>query len=148
MVQPQGLIRQEQYKVLDIISRFAPREHRRTANPRSRYMLSCPLPDHEDSQHRDKGGSFSVNEDETLWICFGCGAKGNARQLQNILSGNANGPVVRPPQQRQRQRQRQRQQPQQPNTPAPDRKNVRQPLQGVTIKQLAEAKGIDPRLPL
>ena len=101
-------------------------------------MLSCPLPDHDDSQHRDKGGSFSVNEDESLWICFGCGAKGNARQLQNILSGNANGPVVRPPQQRQRQ------QPQQPNTPAPDKKNVRQPLQGVTIKQLAEAKGIDP----
>ena len=137
MVQARRVIRQEQYKVLDIISQYAPRDHRRTTNPRSRYMLSCPLPDHDDSQHRDHGGSFSVSEDENLWICFGCGAKGNALQLRNILSGNLNGPVVRPPQNRQQPQQ-------QPNTPAPAKKNVRQPLQGVTIEQLAEAKGIEP----
>jgi len=133
MVHPNGVIRQEQYKVLDIISQFAPRDHRRTANPRSRYMLSCPLPDHEDSQHRDHGGSFSVNEDETLWICFGCGARGNAKRLHQLLSGEMRGPYVRPPQH------------QQPaGTPAPAKKNVRQPLQGTTIAQLAEAKGLNP----
>ena len=132
MVQAQRIIRQEQYKVLDVISQLAPREHRRTANPRSRYMMSCPLPDHDDSQHRDRGGSFSVNEDETLWLCFGCGAKGNAKQLHDLLSGEMRGPYVRPP----------RQQPAQ--TPAPARKNVRKRLQGTTIAQLAEAKHLNP----
>ena len=34
----------QQYYILDIISQFAPREHQTTANPRSRYMMSCPLP--------------------------------------------------------------------------------------------------------
>ena len=132
MVNAQRIIRQEQYKVLDVISELAPREHRRTANPRSRYMMSCPLPDHDDSQHRDRGGSFSVNEDETLWLCFGCGAKGNAKQLHDLLSGEMRGPYVRPP----------RQQPAQ--TPAPARKNVRKRLQGTTIAQLAEAKHLNP----
>ena len=133
MVQAQRIIRQEQYKVLDIISQFAPREHRRTANPRSRYMLSCPLPDHDDSQHRDRGGSFSVNEAETLWLCFGCGAKGNAKHLHQLLSGEMREPYVRPPRQEQPA-----------GTPAPARKNVRTPLQGVTIAQLAESKGLNP----
>ena len=132
MVQAQRIIRQEQYKVLDVISQLTPREHRRTANPRSRYMMSCPLPDHDDSQHRDHGGSFSVNEEETLWICFGCGAKGNAKRLHELLSGEMRGPYVRPP----------RQQPAQ--TPAPARKNVRKRLQGTTIAQLAEAKHLNP----
>ena len=132
MVNAQRIIRQEQYKVLDVISELAPREHRRTANPRSRYMMSCPLPDHDDSQHRDHGGSFSVNEAETLWICFGCGAKGNALRLHQLLSGEMRGPYVRPP----------RQQP--AGTPAPAPKNVRKPLQGVTIAQLAESKGLNP----
>jgi len=132
MVQAQRIIRQEQYKVLDVISQLAPREHRRTANPRSRYMMSCPLPDHDDNQHRDHGGSFSVNEAETLWMCFGCGAKGNAKHLHQLLSGQMREPYVRPP----------RQQP--AGTPAPAPKNVRKPLQGVTIAQLAESKGLNP----
>ena len=132
MVNAQRPIRQEQYKVLDVISELAPREHRRTANPRSRYMMPCPLPDHDDNQHRDRGGSFSVNEAETLWLCFGCGAKGNAKQLHDLLSGQMRGPYVRPP----------RQQP--AGTPAPAPKNVRKPLQGVTIAQLAESKGLNP----
>ena len=131
MVLPAGVIRQPEYKVLDIINRFAPREHRRNANPRSRYMLSCPLPDHDDSQHRDKAGSFSVNEDESLWICFGCGAKGNAKRLHQLLSGEMRGPYVRPPRQ-------------QPTAPAPAQKNVRKPLQGTTIAQLAESKTLNP----
>ena len=56
MVNAQGVIRQEEYKVLDTISRFAPRAFRRTNNSRSRYMMPCPLPDHDDSQHGDHVG--------------------------------------------------------------------------------------------
>ena len=71
----------QQYNILDIISQFAPREYQTTANPRSRYMMSCPLPTHDDRQHSDHSGSFSVNEEGSLFICFGCGEQGNAYQL-------------------------------------------------------------------
>ena len=140
MVNAQGVIRQEEYKVLDTISRFAPRAFRRTNNSRSRYMMPCPLPDHNDSQHGDHGGSFSVNEAETLWICFGCGAKGNARRLHDLLSGDYLGPHVRATQNRQNATQNRHIAP----APAPAPKNVRQPLQGVTIAELAESKHLDP----
>jgi 5S rRNA maturation endonuclease (ribonuclease M5) len=133
MVNAQGPIRQEEYKALDIISRFAPRGFRTNANPRSRYMMACPLPDHDDNQHRDNGGSFSINEEETLWICFGCGEKGNARKLHEILAGQLLGPRVREPGEVRRQA----------PAPAPARKNIRKPLQGVTIAQLADAKNLN-----
>jgi len=133
MVAQRSGTRQE-YNILSIINQFTPTDYRTTTNPRSRYMMACPLPGHDDRQHQDRGGSFSVNEEESLFICFGCGARGNAYQLYAILSGDGQvdrthaskrtgGNLPVPP-------------------PAP--KPVRKPLQGVTIATLAEEKGIDP----
>ncbi len=114
--------------ILDIIQRLAPRPYRTTSNPRSMYMMACPLPDHEDRQHRDGGGSFSVNAEANLWRCYGCKAKGNTVTLNRILIGEAlhpyNGPVQR--------------------RSAPKvRKTKLAPLEGVTLAALASAKGLD-----
>jgi hypothetical protein len=125
--------RQQQYNILNIITEHAPREYRETNNPRSRYMMSCPLPNHDDAQHKGGGGSFSVNNDATLYKCFGCGEAGNGLQLLHLLTNNT-------PQQPRRIRRQE----QQHNTPKPVKKSVRKALQGVSILQLAEAKDLDP----
>ena len=125
----------QQYHILDIISQFAPRDYQTTSNPRSRYMMSCPLPSHNDRQHPDHSGSFSVNEDQSLFMCFGCGEQGNGYQLYYILSGDGAGI---------RTHVRKRTGNGQAPSPAPARKPFRQPLQGVTLAQLAEDKDLNP----
>ena len=124
----------QQYNILDIISQYAPREHHITSNPRSYYMMSCPLPTHDDSQHRNHAGSFSVNKEGSLFICFGCGERGNAYQLYGLLSGDRQPRQMGTPRPRQRTP---------VPAPAPARKAVRPPLQGVTVAQLAEDKQLD-----
>ena len=41
----------------------------------------CPLPAHD-----DQNPSFSFSAETGLWNCFGCGEKGNAYQLAEILN--------------------------------------------------------------
>jgi hypothetical protein len=142
----------QEYNILDIINQFAPREHRVTHNPRSHYMMSCPLPTHDDRQHRNRGGSFSVNEEGSLFICFGCGARGNGYQLHGLLSGDLQ-PRQAASQNRQnvsqnrhigtsQQRQRQRT-PVPAPAPAQAKKPTRPALQGVTVAQLSDEKQLD-----
>lgn len=42
----------------------------------------CPLPN-----HKDHNPSFSINEETGLWLCFGCGRKGNYYHLISIMEG-------------------------------------------------------------
>ena len=56
--------------ILDIVLEHAPRLYKTTTNPRSRYMMSCPLPGHHDAEHTDHSGSFSVNDAGNLFYCF------------------------------------------------------------------------------
>ena len=125
----------QQYNILDIISQFAPRDYQTTSNPRSRYKMACPLPSHNDRQHHDHSGSFSVNAEGSLFMCFGCGEQGNAYQLYYLMSGDGAGI---------RTHARKRTGNGQAPSPAPARKPVRKPLQGVTIAQLAEGKDLNP----
>ena len=124
-----------QLSVLDVISRHAPRNWK--VNPgsdRGRYSMQCPLPDHADRQRPGYSGSFSVDADEIVYFCFGCGGKGNGYQLQKILSGD--GSVAAP---------RQNSLPARNSTKTKKPKTQpREKLQGVTADQLAEAKGLDP----
>ena len=121
-----------QLRVLDLISRFAPREWKEShGSARGRWSMACPLPDDNDRQHGDGSGSFSLDASGQLWKCFGCGAGGNAFQLQAILGGGADVGLraQSPPRWKQPQKTR------------PDAAE-RPTFQGVTIEQLAEAKGL------
>lgn len=83
-----------QHSVLEVIARYAPRAMKENrGSVRGHWSMQCPLPGHADKQHWDYSGSFSVDESETLFYCFGCGEKGNAYQLQQFLSGNGFGPA-------------------------------------------------------
>lgn len=121
----------QQLSVLDVVSRLAPRQWKELQNSRGRYSMACPLPNHDDRQHQDYSGSFSVDEAGQLWKCFGCGAGGNAVQLERILSGQTDADlnVQAPPRP-------------QPRPPRKE-KAEREQFQGVTIDQVAEAKGLD-----
>jgi DNA primase len=44
------------------------------------YIAKCPF-------HKDKRPSFSINAETTLWICFGCGARGDLYGLVGRLEG-------------------------------------------------------------
>ena len=61
----------------------------RSGSARGRYSMQCPLPNHADRQHPDYSGSFSVDVDERVCICFGCGWSGNAWQLCSFKGSNA-----------------------------------------------------------
>ena len=131
--------RQTTYNILDIIQEFAPRDYKETSNPRSRYLMQCPLPSHDDRLRHDRSGSFSINAEASLFLCFGCGGKGNAFQLRQILAGEGSyssaltgghlpAPTVH-----------------KSVTPKAARPRPTRPsLQGVTIAQLADEKGLDP----
>ena len=124
-----------EHKVLDIIQRYAPRQYRtKRGSPRNRYSMPCPLPTHNDAERPGHEGSFSVNESEELWQCFGCGGKGNAYQLYKALSGTQDAPytpyTVHSPSHAGKQPKKRR-----AKTEAP---------QGGTLAQLTAAKGLDP----
>ena len=121
--------------ILDIVLEHAPRLYKTTTNPRSRYMMSCPLPGHHDAEHTDHSGSFSVNDAGNLFYCFGCGASGNAETLrQNLAPGAYAGTIPTAPLSK-------------PEVAvAGSSKSQSQTVtsfQGVTISQLASAKGLD-----
>lgn len=56
-------------------------EHTRMRKAGRRYSGLCPL-------HREKTPSFSVDPDQGLFYCFGCGRGGDAIKLHMILSGD------------------------------------------------------------
>lgn len=118
-------------RILDIIEQYAPRERKTNRNPKNRYSMRCPLPGHEsDQEHRDHSGSFSVDETQQVFHCFGCDGQGNALQLYRILAGEE--PDYQSPQP-----------PSQPRL-GPQTQAQRDSFQGVTIAQLAGNKGLDP----
>ena len=72
--------------VREIIDRFAYRQHKINANSvRGRYTMACPL--HDDAQHRDYGGSFSVHANNQQWKCFGGCGGGGPKALYERLTG-------------------------------------------------------------
>ena len=114
--------------ILEIIAAYALRPFIRNSNPRWRYQMQCPLPGHSDSA--SDGGSFYVDETQQLFRCFGCDAKGNAFQLQQLLEGQEHLVqfAVRAKEQPRNLR---------------SKLEKAEPLQGVTIDQLAHAKSLD-----
>ena len=123
--------------ILATIDQYAPRRWKRTSNPKSRYMMACPLPGHDDREHSDGSGSFAVNDEETLFICFGCEGSGNGYQLHQLLSGGE--VFFRPTRQP-----RQTDNPRQPDTsPATHPQKEHPSLQGANIRDVAVAKGLD-----
>lgn len=42
----------------------------------------CPLP-----EHKDHNPSFSINEETGLWLCFGCGKRGNYFHFISLMEG-------------------------------------------------------------
>jgi len=56
-------------------------EHTRLVRAGRRYKGLCPL-------HREKTPSFSVDPDQGLFYCFGCGQGGDAIKLHMALSGD------------------------------------------------------------
>jgi hypothetical protein len=118
--------------ILEILAQYAPRSYKTQPNSvKGRYSMACPMPDHTaDKEHQDHSGSFSVNAESQLYRCFGCGASGNAYKLKQILSVSAP-PKPAPPKP--------------PPTPKAPKKIIDHiDHQGVTIDELAKAKGLDP----
>lgn len=134
MLAPIRGVRQHGYQILEVIQYLAPRGYKTTNNPRSRYTMACPLPTHDDRERPDHSGSFAVNDEQSLFFCFGCGAKGTGYQLHQLLSGNdAYQPPPRapdPPKLRNA-------------APAPRGQQQYVRLQGATIHDIAVAKGLD-----
>lgn len=48
----------------------------------SNLTCCCPLPN-----HKDHTPSFSINENTGLWLCFGCGRKGNYYHFISAMEG-------------------------------------------------------------
>jgi hypothetical protein len=117
-------------RITEMVQRYAPREYKvNHYSRRNHYSMACPLPGHDgDRQHPDGSGSFSVDETDNLFRCFGCGRAGNAYQLYRILSGaDSTRPATRP-------------------APPPRNRPAAAPaaFQGVTIGQLSQARGLEP----
>jgi DNA primase len=64
---------------VDIVSIAS--EHTRLRPAGKRYQGLCPL-------HKEKTPSFSVDPDQGLFYCFGCGTGGDAIKLHMLLSGD------------------------------------------------------------
>lgn len=56
-------------------------EHTKLAKAGKRYKGLCPL-------HKEKTPSFSIEPDQGLFYCFGCGQGGDAIKLHMLLSGD------------------------------------------------------------
>ncbi len=120
---------QQTLSVLDIIDEHVPGVIRwkTFSNPQSKYRGKCPL-----CLYDSRSGQnvyFLVNETEQLWLCNVCGAKGNAWQLRELLTGGHTfkAPDL-PPDSSQRR---------------VTEDGTRIPLEGATIAQLAEKRGLD-----
>jgi DNA primase len=64
---------------VDIVS--IANEHTKLRRSGQRFVGLCPL-------HKEKSPSFSVDEHQGLFYCFGCGAGGDAIKLHMLLSGD------------------------------------------------------------
>lgn len=112
--------------ILDIIQRFAPRDHFLGHNPRSKYLMACPLCNYHSRSGRDV--YFTVSEDQKLFKCFVCGAQGNAYQLQQLLLDPTR-----------------HTQPLLPTGPKQRRRSALTEIPiGTTVAEVAAAKGLDP----
>jgi len=124
---PNGVAVQSGFRnVLQLIQDYAPRQYKVNPNSvRNHYSMACPLPWHDDAEHRDHSGSFSVHVDGKVFYCHGCGEGGGSSKLYQLLTGQGeHTPIPKPPKQA---------------TKTKDRT----PLSGVTLAQLADAKGLD-----
>jgi hypothetical protein len=95
-----------------------------TEHPHSvkdRYSFHCPLQGHPNDTHP----SFSVHSDGIRWKCFPCGMGGGPAKLIELLGSepNARTPKLSKPLKK-------------------PTKEAEEPLQGCTLPQLAEAKGL------
>jgi len=113
--------------VLQLIEEYAPRQWKTNAhNQRNHYSMSCPLPWHNDAEHRDHSGSFSVHVDRKVFYCHGCGEGGGSSKLYQLLTGQGeHSPIPQPPK------------------PKATKTKERAPITGITLAQLADAKGLD-----
>lgn len=113
--------------VIQLIEEYAPRQWKvNPNNQRNHYSMACPLPWHNDAEHLDHSGSFSVHVDRKVFYCHGCGEGGGSSKLYKLLTGQGeHSPIPQPPKVK------------------TTKGKERVPLQGITLSQLAEAKGHD-----
>jgi len=124
---PNGVAVQSGFRnVLQLIQDLAPRQYK--LNPTSiknHYSMACPLPWHDDAEHSDHSGSFSVHVNGKVFYCHGCSEGGGSSKLYQLLTGQGEHSPIPKPQ------------------PKPIRPKERTAPQGVTLAQLAQAKGLD-----
>jgi len=113
--------------VLQLIEDYAPRQYKVNPNSvKNHYSLACPLPWHDDAEHGDHSGSFSVHVDGKVFFCHGCGEGGGSSKLYKLLTGQGeHSPIPKPPKAK------------------ATKPKERIPLSGITLSQLADAKGLD-----
>lgn len=71
------------FTVTELISRYASRTIQNGSNPRSRWVLRCPLcTEYVEAEAR----SFTVAADDNVWKCFACLQFGNAYDLHVALA--------------------------------------------------------------
>jgi len=112
--------------VLQLIQDYAPRQHKLNPNSiKNHYSMACPLPWHDDAEHSDHSGSFSVHVNGKVFYCHGCSEGGGSSKLYQLLTGQGEHTPIPQPQ------------------PKPKPTKERTAPQGVTLAQLADAKGLD-----
>lgn len=67
---------------MEIVSLFGLRN---ATVSRDEVLCSCPFP--ENHRNGDSHPSFRINTDKGLWICYGCGERGNIVQLAQRVLG-------------------------------------------------------------
>jgi len=111
--------------VLQLIEAYAPRQYKLNPNSiKNHYSMACPLLWHDDAEHGDHSGSFSVHVDGKVFYCHGCGEGGGSSKLYQLLTGQGGHTPI-------------------PKAPKATKTKERAPLSGITLSQLADAKGLD-----
>jgi len=109
-------------KILAIIQELAPRRYYTGGPFESKYKMACPLCNYQSRSGTDR--YFTVSEDQWLFRCFVCSAKGNAFQLDKILRDPTRiTPTINPPVSHQSQ--------------------IAPPPSGTNLTELAHAKSLD-----
>jgi len=107
---------------LEIVQRYKPRPYHTTSDPRSRFVMRCPIHDGDDL-------NFKISEDGQLWTCWSRCGGGNAFQLLQRLNGGQSHDFK-------------------PVTPAPAPKHQptpkpQKPLDGVALADLVTTSKVD-----
>ena len=117
-----GAAVQERLSTVELLSDrgiYPARENTRSVKDHYEYL--CPLPGHSDTDP-----SFRVHADGIRWYCFACGKGGGPATLLTLLTGPDLPSPVRPPK-------------------VAKPKIRKQPvLDGCTLKELTQARGLDP----